>query len=168
MLTPLPTTPLYDRLRAEGRLDFSDPELIFIPKQMSRERLKSGFRELLKRVYDVDAYFERALGAAASTPQRRPGARSVASTRLSVLKLRLLLTAGWAARALMLAYVMAGQGQLLRHLRAAPRVLRRNAALGPRALGFAEMVNHWITYWHFASVTRQLSGTRFGNVPDAV
>jgi hypothetical protein len=27
------------------------------------------------------------------------------------------------------------------------------------------MVNYWITYWHFASVTRQIGGTEFGNVP---
>ena len=47
-----------------------------------------------------------------------------------------------------------------------PRVLRRNAALGPDAFGFAEMVNRWITYWHFACVTRQISGTDFGNVPE--
>src|SRR5439155_23218433 len=50
LLTPLPTTPLYERLRAEGRLDFSDPELIYIPKQMTREQLKGGFRGLLNRV----------------------------------------------------------------------------------------------------------------------
>lgn len=167
LLTPLPTTPLYERLRAEGRLDFSDPELIYIPKQMTREQLKAGFRGLLNRVFDVEAYFDRVFGAAA-TPRtrRRPGA---AQARRPGLKLRLLyflFSVAWAARAGLLALVMARQGQLLRNLRAAPRVLRRNAALGPDAFGFGEMVNLWITYWHFASVTRQLSGTNFGNVPE--
>jgi hypothetical protein len=66
----------------------------------------------------------------------------------------------------MLAVVMAGQGELMRHLRIVPRVVRRNAALGHDAFGFGQMVNHWITYWHFASVTRQISGTEFGNVPE--
>lgn len=165
LLTPLPTTPLYDRLRAEGRLDFSDPELIYVPKQMTRERLKAGFRELLNRVYDVEAYFERVFDGAAATARRQAVERSVAATRRPGLKVRLLYSAAWAARALMLACVMAGQGQLSRHLRVAPRVLRRNAALGPDALGFGDMVNLWITYWHFACVTRQLSGTQFGNVP---
>ena len=166
LLTPLPTTPLYDRLRAEGRLDFSDPELIYIPKQMTREQLKAGFRELLNRVFDVEAYFDRAFdGAAASAARRQSVARSTLRTRQPRLKQRLLFSAAWAARALLLAFVMARQGQLSRHLRVVPRVLRRNAALGPDAFGFGEMVNQWITYWHFASVTRQISGTQFGNVP---
>jgi radical SAM superfamily enzyme YgiQ (UPF0313 family) len=161
LLTPLPTTPLYERLRAEGRLDFSDPELIYIPKQMTREQLKAGFR-----VFDVEAYFDRVIvGAAASTARPQPGARSTPRARRPGLKQRLLFSAAWGARAVMLAFVMAGQGQLSRHLRVVPRVLRRNAALGPGAFGFGEMVDLWITYWHFASVTRQLSGTRFGNVP---
>lgn len=156
LLTPLPTTPLYDRLRAEDRLDFSDPELIYIPKQMTREQLKSGFRRLLNRVFDVEAYFDRVFTAS----RRRAAAGSMAT-----YKQRLLLSGGWTARALMLAFVMARQRQLLRHARVFPRVLRRNSARGSDALSFAEMVGHWITYWHFASVTRQISGTDFGNVP---
>lgn len=168
LLTPLPTTPLYDRLRAEGRLDFSDPELIYIPKQMTREQLKVGFRELLNRVFDVEAYFDRVFeGAAASPARRQSAARSIPQSRPPDWKLRLLFSTAWTARAVMLALVMIGQGQLWRHLRVVPRVLRRNAALGTDAFGFGEMVNHWITYWHFASVTRQLSGTQFGNVPQA-
>lgn len=166
ILTPLPTTPLYDRLRAEGRIDFSDPELIYTPKQMTREQLKAGFRELLNRVYDVEAYFKRAFdGAAAVESRRRLAARSVDKSLIKGSGLRLLYTSAWAARALMLALVMARQGQLLRHLRACRRVLRKNTTLGPDAYGFADMVNHWITYWHFACVTRQIRGTDFGTVP---
>ncbi len=161
LLTPLPTTPLYDRLRAEGRLDFSDPELIYIPKQMTREQLKAGFRGLLNRVYDVEAYFERVFkGAAVSTDHRVPKIRQPAFSQ------RLLFSAVWAVRAVMLAFVMAGQGQLLRHLRVCPRLLRRNSLLGSDAFGFGDIVSHWITYWHFACVTRQLRGTQFGNVPE--
>lgn len=67
-----PPTPLYDRLRAEGRLDFSDPELIYHPKQMTREQLKLGFRQLPNRVFDVEAYFDRVFeGAAAASKARR-------------------------------------------------------------------------------------------------
>jgi len=54
--------------------------------------------------------------------------------------------------------------RLPRHLRACRRILRRNATLGPDALGFAAMVEQWLLYWHFACVTRQISGTDFGNV----
>jgi len=154
-------------LRAEGRLDFSDPELIYIPKQMTREQLKAGFRELLNRVYDVEAYFDRVFeGAAGSADHRQFSARSTLKTRQPGFNERLLFSAAWAMRAVMLAFVMAGHGQLLRHLRVFPRVLRRNIALGTDAFGFGDIVSHWITYWHFASVTRQLRGTQFGNVPE--
>jgi radical SAM superfamily enzyme YgiQ (UPF0313 family) len=165
LLTPLPTTPLYDRLRAEGRLDFSDPELPFIPKQMTRERLKAGFRELLNRVYDVEAFFDRVFDGAASPAHRESGERSLPRARQPTLTRRLLVSTAWTVRAVMLTFVMARQGQLLRHLRVVPRVLQRNAARGPDAFGFCDLVSYWITYWHFACVTRQLSGTQFGNVP---
>jgi radical SAM superfamily enzyme YgiQ (UPF0313 family) len=161
LLTPLPTTPLYDRLHAEGRLDFSDPDVIYHPKQMTREQLKNGFRALLNRVFDVDAYFDRVFKGGAIPSSRR----QIRDARASNLKQRVLFSAAWTARALMLARVMAGQGQLTSHLRACRRVLQRNAKLGSDGFGFDELVNLWITYWHFASVTRQISGTQFGNVP---
>ena len=167
LLTPLPTTPLYARLSAEGRLDFSDPELIYIPKQMTREQLKAGFRELLNRVYDVEAYFDRVFkGAAGSADRPQPSARSTPRTRQSAFNDRVLFSAAWAVRAVMLVLVLAAHGQLLRHLQVFPRVLRRNNALRTAAFGFGNMVSLWITYWHFASVTRQLRGTQFGSVPD--
>lgn len=161
LLTPLPTTPLYDRLRAEGRLDFLDPELIYIPRQMTREQLKTGFRKLLQRVFDVDAFFDRVFDGHTIRAPRR-AARPAATRNF---KQRLLFSTGWTARALMLALVMARHGQLIHHLRACGRVLRRNATLGANGFGFEELVSLWITYWHFASVTRQISGTQFGNVP---
>ncbi len=167
LLTPVPTTPLYDRLRAEGRLDFSDPELIYIPKQMTREELKEGFRELLNRVYDVEAYFDRVFEAAAGSAARRQArARSTPKIRQPGFNRWLLFSGVWAVRALLLALVMADHGELLLCLRVCRRVLWRNAALGPDGFGFGEMVNLWISYWHFASVTRQLSGTQFGSVPE--
>jgi radical SAM superfamily enzyme YgiQ (UPF0313 family) len=167
LLTPLPTTPLYERLRAEGRLDFSDPELIYIPKQMTREQLKAGFRDLLNRVFDVAAYFDRVFeGAASSRGNQQSSARNDSRRRQPNLKMRLLYLAAWTARALMLGYVMARQGQLTRHLSVIPNLIRRNIARRHDAFAFGEMVNHWITYWHFASVTRQISGTEFGNVSE--
>jgi len=90
-----------------------------------------------------------------------------APTQRPNLKLRLVHAAAWSARGVMLAFVMASKGQLMQHLRVVPHVVRSNAALGDGAFGFGEMVNHWISYWHFASVTRQISGTEFGNVTDS-
>ena len=165
LLTPLPTTPLYDRLLAEGRLDLSDPELIYIPRQMTREQLKSGFRLLLNRVFDVDAYFDRVFtGSKIAKSHNQPGERTSAKAGKPLTQ-RLLFTSAWTARAILLVFVMAKQRQLLRHVQAVSRVLRKNAALGEDRFGFGEMVGHLIAYWHFSSVTRQISGTMFGNVP---
>ena len=165
LLTPLPTTPLYDRLRDEGRLDFSDPDLIYIPKQMTREQLKSGFQHLLNRVFDVEAYFDRVFSGVASPSQHRTRTGGEIDAPRSNIAVRSLLTTAWAARAVLLALVMARQNQLRRHLRVLRNVVNRNRALRHERFTFGEMVNHWISYWHFASVTRQISGTEFGIVP---
>lgn len=165
LLTPLPTTPLYDRLRDEGRLDFSDPDLIYVPKQMTREQLKGGFQSLLNRVFDVEAYFDRVFSGVASPSQHRKRSRGAIDVPRSNLAVRGLLTAAWVARAVLLAFVMARQSELGRHLRVLLNVVKRNRVLGRDRFTFGEMVNHWISYWHFARVTRQVSGTEFGIVP---
>ena len=110
---------------------------------------------------DVDAFFDRVF----EDDSRRASRRAIRPAATRNLKQSLLISTGWTARAIMLAFVMAGNGQLIRHLRACIRVLRRNATRGPNAFEFSELVALWITYWHFASVTRQISGTQFGNVP---
>jgi radical SAM superfamily enzyme YgiQ (UPF0313 family) len=164
LLTPLPTTPLYDRLLQEGRLDYGDPEIPYLPKKMSREQLKAGFRQLLSRVFDPDAYFDRAFeGFSGSTGVHRKGAAIVPNMQGPEGHLR--SSAGAAVRAVRLGCVMARDGELRRHLGVCARVIRRNAALRPNGFSFEALVNLWVTYWHFASVTRYLSGTDFGTVP---
>jgi hypothetical protein len=133
---------------------------------MTRDQLKAGFKQLLNRVFNVDAYFERVFRDAAASAAERRRAQSRSGTGRQSWPLRVFYTTAWVTRALLLAWVMATHGQLTRHLRACRRVLRRNAALGPDAFGFAAMVDHWLTYWHFACVTREISGTDFGNIPD--
>ncbi len=62
MLTAIPKTPLYDRLIAEHRLDFDDqPEFgtNVIPKRMSREELRDGYRRTMQDLNDVDLFFDR-------------------------------------------------------------------------------------------------------------
>lgn len=62
MLSAIPKTPLYDRLAAEQRLDFDDePEFgtNVIPKQMSREELLLGYRQVMRELNDVDHFFDR-------------------------------------------------------------------------------------------------------------
>jgi hypothetical protein len=63
MLYAIPTTPLYDRLRAEGRLnDDSATEKYgtnVIPLGMSPEELRNGFIRVMQTCYSADHYFER-------------------------------------------------------------------------------------------------------------
>ncbi|NIM21928.1 MAG: DUF4070 domain-containing protein, partial [Candidatus Latescibacteria bacterium] len=59
MLTAIPKTPLFERLKKEGRLRLHDFNCNFVPKQMTPERLQRGYWDLLRRLYAPHAFFER-------------------------------------------------------------------------------------------------------------
>jgi radical SAM superfamily enzyme YgiQ (UPF0313 family) len=62
MLSAIPKTPLHARLTEEGRLDPADEQEFgtnVIPLQMSREQLRDGYVEVMREVYEPEAYFER-------------------------------------------------------------------------------------------------------------
>ncbi|HEY7233298.1 MAG TPA: radical SAM protein [Gemmatimonadaceae bacterium] len=66
MLTPIPHTPLGERLRAEGRLreaEFSgnntDDEVQFVPGRMSMEEMQRGYYQILKRLFAPVAMYQR-------------------------------------------------------------------------------------------------------------
>ena len=62
LLSAIPKTPLYERLRREGRLDESDPPAYgtnVIPAQMTREQLATGFLDLIGEIFEPEAYFDR-------------------------------------------------------------------------------------------------------------
>jgi radical SAM superfamily enzyme YgiQ (UPF0313 family) len=81
LLTALPNTQLWRRLKAEGRLlkqslggnAFYSADLNFIPK-MKAEDLVAGYRRIVETVYNPKEYFDRTLaflsqlGSAARTP----------------------------------------------------------------------------------------------------
>jgi radical SAM superfamily enzyme YgiQ (UPF0313 family) len=64
LLTALPKTRLYQRLKHEGRLEAestgnnTEAALNFKPK-LAREFLKSGYRDLMQRLYEPNAYYSR-------------------------------------------------------------------------------------------------------------
>jgi len=64
LLTALPETRLYHRLKREGRLvaassgNNTDATLNFRPK-LNREFLESGYRDLMKKLYEPGAYYQR-------------------------------------------------------------------------------------------------------------
>ena len=66
MLTPIPHTPLAERLRAEGRLmeaEFSgnntDDEVQFVPRHMSVEEMRAGYYRILERLFVPGAMYRR-------------------------------------------------------------------------------------------------------------
>lgn len=63
ILYAIPTTPLYARLKKDGRLNNMEDTKRFgtnvVPVGMSREELRDGFVKVMTDVYDRDAYFDR-------------------------------------------------------------------------------------------------------------
>jgi radical SAM superfamily enzyme YgiQ (UPF0313 family) len=66
VLTPFPGTPLYARLRAEGRLIGAQPwerstlfDVNFVPRRMTVEQLQHGLLELAARLYSEEATHRR-------------------------------------------------------------------------------------------------------------
>ena len=63
LLHAIPTTPLYTRLRDEGRLNGPEDTDRFgtnvVPLRLTREALRDGFIDSMERTYTPDAYFAR-------------------------------------------------------------------------------------------------------------
>jgi hypothetical protein len=62
MLSAIPKTPLYARLKNEGRLDLEDEQGFgtnVIPLGMTRDELRDGYIGLMRDLYDAKFYFER-------------------------------------------------------------------------------------------------------------
>lgn len=68
MLTPVPHTPLYERLRRERRLmpaeysgNNTDDEVQFVPERMSPEELRRGIQRILGSLFDPGECYRRGL-----------------------------------------------------------------------------------------------------------
>jgi radical SAM superfamily enzyme YgiQ (UPF0313 family) len=66
MLTPIPHTPLAERLRVEGRLmesEFSgnntDDEVQFVPRRMSVDEMRDGYYQILEQLFAPGAMYRR-------------------------------------------------------------------------------------------------------------
>ncbi|HEX4684566.1 MAG TPA: radical SAM protein [Gemmatimonadaceae bacterium] len=66
MLTPIPFTPLHERLRSEGRLreaeysgNNTDDEVQFVPQRMSVAEMQNGYYQILERLFAPGAMFAR-------------------------------------------------------------------------------------------------------------
>jgi len=166
VLTPIPTTPLYDRLVREGRLDFADHEVIFRPKGMSREALKRGYAALMRRLYEPDAFLARALGGYAGAhgyraarrrhaeaTGRRPG--PLARARAAVGAVRL-------ARRLVRTVRAEGLGRLGAAYFGA--WWRLNRPLGRARMPLPDFVGLCLYHWHFHRIANGARRGAFGAV----
>ena len=93
ILTALPRTRLYQRLKREGRLlaesagNNTQARCNFVPT-LGRETLERGYRELMRRLYEPRAYYRR---ARTLLRQCRPRARS----RVNLTDMRALVRSMW-------------------------------------------------------------------------
>src|SRR5262249_47488968 len=76
MLSPIPTTPLYDRLARAGRLVPED-DVWFEPRPMSRQTPNRGFAHLNQRLYTAEAFFERVFKGNEASPVFRKRRREM-------------------------------------------------------------------------------------------
>ena len=66
VLTPYPGTVLYDRLKKEGRLiddrwwlKYKSEDVVYMPKQMTREDLYEGWISMMREYYTIPTIFKR-------------------------------------------------------------------------------------------------------------
>ncbi len=66
MLTPIPHTPLAERLRVEGRLreaeysgNNTDDEVQFVPRRMTEDEMQRGYYRILQRLFSPGAMYRR-------------------------------------------------------------------------------------------------------------
>jgi radical SAM superfamily enzyme YgiQ (UPF0313 family) len=167
ILAPVPTTPLHDRLVAEGRLDFADPEVIFAPKLMSRDVLKRGYGRLMERLFEPDAYFTRLLRGYRDSPafRRRRAALDAVTSRRRTVAARLTALLGVSIQAARLARALAAGGSLVRlgvpYLRF---FVAQKLSLGREAIPFAAFLFLCVVHWHYFNVARRPRKGAFGTV----
>lgn len=63
LLHAIPTTPLYDRLKRDGRLNDPEQSDVFgtniVPVKMTSTELRDGFSSIMQTVYSAGSYFDR-------------------------------------------------------------------------------------------------------------
>jgi radical SAM superfamily enzyme YgiQ (UPF0313 family) len=153
MLTAVPKTPLYERLEKEGRLRLDDPNCNIVPKQMSSAELQQGYWNLLKRLYDPQAFFDRyfKLNECSAFTRRRAEISARADEGKA---LRTLLYGLYLFRSLVFALLRD------RSLTTIGAVYLRNfiqQVLHVRRdiIGFAQFMNRCVGHWHFWKFTRE-------------
>lgn len=167
ILTPIPRTPLYDRLQAEGRLDLTNSAVIFHPKQMTQETLKRRYADLTQRLYEPEAYFQRLFDGYEGSPEfrRRFREREVRVRGPQSLAANMKRIAGGLVDAARFAVALGRDGLLRRLGGAYLKIwLNRNIGLGEDTIRFEIFVRLCVVHWHFYKIIRVPMKNEFGTV----
>lgn len=158
MLQAIPKTPLYERLKREGRLVEEDPSCNFVPHQMSRDELRAGFWRLVQRLYAAEAYLDRYfkvfespeyLARRAEICRKAGEGRRLPTLIYGLTLLWGLFWALWRDRSLLSVGSVYARYFFTQNLR-----YRRDI------IGFAQFMNRCVTHWHFYKFTRELTAGR--------
>jgi radical SAM superfamily enzyme YgiQ (UPF0313 family) len=158
MLQAIPKTPLYKRLKRDGRLVEEDPSCNFIPQQMTRDELRQGYWDLVKRLYTPEAYLERYFKVYESPEylERRAEICRMAGEgkRLPTLGYGLALSCKLFWALLRDGSVFSVGSVYFKYF------FTQNVRHRRDIVGFAQFVNRCVTHWHFYKFTRELTAGR--------
>lgn len=149
ILTAIPSTPLYERFREEGRLRLESPDCNFEPRQMSSEELVNSYIRLVRNLYEPAAYFDRLFGSwASSAPYRQRWVQRALRRKAPTTKQRLsgavaALVVGWR-----LAVAMKREGELFRLGLAYVRIYRAYRRNGEGGIHWHQFVQYAAEHWH--------------------
>ncbi len=152
MLAAIHKTPLYARLKGEGRLVEDDPNCNIVPKLMTREELQRGYWDLVRRLYTPEAFFDRYFRVYRFPEYHRR--RAAISGRAGEGKL--VPTLGYG---LILLWTLGCALFKERAVWSVGRVYLRyffqvNLKYRRDVVGFAQFMNRCVTHWHFYKFTR--------------
>jgi radical SAM superfamily enzyme YgiQ (UPF0313 family) len=149
ILTAIPSTPLFDRLKAEGRLRLDDPNCNFLPKQLSADQLRDGYLELTRGIYTAEAFFGRIFdswNASESFRQRWQERLLLEPPASRRQKIGALVGTTILAARLARAIVWNGQGTTVSDY---VRIWRRYRREGVPGIGLASFIHHVALHWHY-------------------
>jgi radical SAM superfamily enzyme YgiQ (UPF0313 family) len=158
MLAAIPSTPLYKRLKEEGRLVLDDPNCNIEPKNMTREELKAGYWDLVSRLYTPQAFLDRFFMAYRfpEYQQRRAAISKKANEGRFFPTLGYAFVIFWT-----LTWALIKDGSMFKvgsvYLK---YFFTRNLKYRPTIIGLAMFLNRCVVHWHFYKFTREVRAGR--------
>lgn len=152
MLGAIPSTPLHKRLKEEGRL-YDDPNLNFIPKNMTREELQTNYWELVRRLYTPEAFLDRYFMAYRYPEyhKRRAEISRKAEEGKTLPTLGYSIILFWN-----LFWTLFKDGSLGKVGKVYLRYSRKQWKHRRGVVGLAMFLNRCVTHWHFYKFTREV------------